>query len=552
MHAVERWITRVVAGKETVGKLVLAAVKRQGRDLKQLPKKGFYFDEAAAEHALAFFRFLRHSKGEWAGQEFVLEPWQQFIVWCLFGWKRKDGTRRFRTALIEVARKNGKSTLLAGIELYMFFADGEPGAEVYTAATKRDQARIVHQEAIRMVRSSPSLSSRIGIVKDNLHVQATNSKFEPLGADEDSMDGLNPHCIGIDELHAHKSRGIWDKLKSSQGARRQPLFLAITTAGYDMQTVWGEQHDLAIRILQRIVPDESFFAFIATIDEKDEWTDPKCWPKANPNLGVSVKRQYLLAECETAKVQPTAQNAFRRFLLNQLTQQDVRALPMEAWDKCPAVIGKETLAGRECYGGLDVASTIDIAAFGLLFPPLGEDDPYTWLPEFWVPRENLLHRAHTDHAPYDLWLEQGLIHATEGNVIDYDVIRARINELGARYNILEIAKDPWNSTQLGTQLAGDGFTIVDIRQGFMSLTAPTKELLKLVVSQRLNHGGNPVMRWMASNLSVSQDPAGNLKPDRRKSTAKIDGIAALVDALARALVRPDGGSPYETRGVLVI
>lgn len=552
MHPAEKWAAQVLAGKVVVGKLVLAAVKRQVRDLKQLPKKSYYFDVPAAEHAIAFFGFLRHSKGEWAGQVFTLEPWQQFIVWCLFGWKRKDGTRRFRTALIEVARKNGKSTLLAGIELYMFFADGEPGAEVYTAATKRDQARIVHEEAIRMVKASPSLNTRIGVFKDNLHVQATNSKFEPLGADEDSMDGLNPHCVGVDELHAHKSRGVWDKLKSAMGSRRQPLLLAITTAGFDMQTVWGEQHDLAIKILQRVIPDETFFAFIATIDEKDDWTDPKCWPKANPNLGVSVKKSYLQAECETAKAMPAAQNAFLRFLLNRLTQQDVRALPMEAWDACPSVIHKEALSGRSCYAGLDVASTTDVAAFGLLFPPENEDDCYVWLPEFWMPAETLLHKSRTDHAPYDLWEKQGFIHITEGNVIDYDAIRVRINQLGIQFNILEIAKDPWNSTQLGTQLQGDGFTVVDIRQGFMSLTAPTKELLALVLSHRLNHGNNPVMRWMASNLSVSTDPAGNLKPNRQKSTAKIDGIAALVDALARALVRPDAESPYENRGVLVI
>lgn len=513
----------------------------------------FWFDENAANRAVIFFeRYLKHTKGKWAGAKFELMDWQKNdIIRPLFGWKRKDGTRKYRTAYIEIPRKNGKSTLSSGIALYLLFADNEYGAEIYSAAADREQAAIVFEIAKAMVEASPALKKRAKIYKRSIVVPKTMSSYKVLSADAPTKHGLNAHGIIFDELHAQPNRELWDVLTTSTGAREQPLVVTITTAGYDKNSICWEQHDYARKVLDGIIDDPSFFAYMAAADENDDWRDPKTWKKANPGLGQTVKLEYLEQEAKKAEQIPAYQNTFRRLHLNQWTQQDERWLDMAAWDATAGVVNANKLIGHECYGGLDLASTTDIAALVLLFPM--DNGNYHILPYFWIPEANMKERIIRDKVPYDAWTRDGFIEATEGNVIDYGVIRKRINELGRIYNIKEIGHDPWNATQLSLELDGDGFTMVPIRQGFASLSSPTKELMNLVLSKKIKHGGNPVLRWMADNMVVKQDPAGNIKPDKSKSTEKIDGIVALIMAIDRATRhKEDKKSVYEERGIITL
>ena len=433
-------------------------------------------------------------------------------------------------------RKNGKSTLSAGIGLYLLVADGEHGAEIYSAATSRDQARIVFDEAKRMVGSSPALKRRVGILINNLHVAATAARFMPLSSDASSMDGLNVHGAIIDELHAHRTRRVVDVLDTATGARRQPLLFEITTAGYDRHSICFEHHDYSIKVLEGIVQDDSWFAFIAAADENDDWTDPEVWRKANPSFGLSVKEDDLARKAEKAIALPGAQNAFRRMHLNQWTEQAERWIDLAAWDACAGPVSLELLRGRPCFGGLDLSTTTDVTALAWVFPPEHDDDLWQVLSRYFVPADNLRRRAERNRVPYDLWAAHGFIEATEGNVVDYAAIEQRVRGDSALFQVREIAYDPWNATHIALRLQDEGAAMVEFRQGFRSMAAPTRELEKLIVSKKLAHGANPVTRWMAANVAVAQDPAGNLKPAKDKSTERIDGIVALIMALGRAML----------------
>lgn len=531
---VTTYAQQVLDGAIPAGRLVRLACERHLRDLETGHQRGLWFDNEAATRAIAFFGFLRHSKGEWAGRAFELSPWQEFVVGSVFGWKREDGTRRFRTAYNEVPRKNGKSTLSAGVGLYLAFFDNEPGAEVYAAATKRDQARIVWDEARRMVEATPQLRSRISVLTANLHSLATHSKFEPLGADADTLDGLNIHGAIVDELHAHRTRAIVDVLETATGSRRQPLIWYITTAGYDRTSVCWEHHDYSVKVLEGVIEDDRWFAYIATIDPGDDWRDPSAWAKANPNLGVSVKFDDLETKAARAEQVPGQQNAFRRLHLNEWTEQADRWLDMDVWDAGAVPVDPEALRGRPCFAGLDLSSTTDLTAFVAVFPD--DDGGYDVLCRFWCPAEGIRERARRDRVPYDVWAEQGYLTPTEGNVVDYDHIREEIREFAETYQVVEIPYDRWNATQLVTQLMSDGARMVPFGQGFASMAAPTAELERLIRGGKLRHGGHPILRWMASNVAVEQDPAGNLKPSKRRSTERIDGIVALIMAIGRAMV----------------
>lgn len=620
----------VVEGRVTAGRWVRLACQRHLDDLERGAERGLWFDEEEAQRAVGFYDFLKHSKGEWAGRPLRLRPWQAFIKGCIFGWMREYGQcatceawsvvdpasrkiicgnpdceplprepsateylRRFRTAYEEIARKNGKSTMAAGDGLKLAFFDGEAGAEVYAAATKRDQAKIVWGEASRMVKASPALNKRISVLTSNMHVLTRNQKFEPLGADNDSTDGLNIHGAIVDELHAHKTRSMVDVLETATGARRQPLIEYITTAGYDRHSVCWEKHEYGIRVLEGTVQDDTFFVYIASIDEGDDWTDPAVWAKANPNLGISVKVDDLTMKCERAKQVPGLQNSFRRLHMNVWTEQADRWLDMDVWDENAGAMSvadlRAHLRGRLCYGGLDLSSKVDLSSFSLFFPDAGfgevaveirEDEnagenplPASGhpLPEgegieeesrvrktmrpvgavlsfSWIPEENMRLRSERDRVPYQQWHEAGVIQATEGNVIDYDFIRSMVNELGTEFEIAEIGYDPFNATQMALQLSDDGFTMVEVRQGFMTLSEPAKELEALSLSRALRHGGDPVLRWAVGNVAVEQDPAGNIKPSKKKSTERIDPVASLVNAIARAIRHENDGSVYDQDG----
>lgn len=550
MFRAEEYIEGVMGGKIVVCKWVRLAVERHLRDLESGGGRGLWFDVRAAKLVIAWFSLLKHSKGEWAGRTISLEPWQQFVLWVLFGWKRADGTRRFRTSYQEVARKNGKTTIQAGMGLFLLLADGEPGAEVYTAATKRDQARLTHGEATRMVKSSAKLRKEVTVYKDNLHVEGTASKYEPLGADEQTLDGLNVHAALADEVHAWKDGGLWDVLETATGARRQPLMSAITTAGYDRQTICFQLHEYTERILSGLVEDDTFFGIIFTLDEGDDWEDERNWIKANPNLGVSKKLDDLRQKAARAREMPSRLNAFLRLEMNMWTQAETRWMSVENWQACGFPVNAEGLRGRVCYAGLDLSSKIDITALVHVFPPESEGDKYQVACRFWVPEDRIMERVKKDMIPYDVWVRQGWIMTTPGNVIDYEFILAQLGEDADAFDVQEVAFDRWGAAQVSTRMQdmlGEE-KVIEFGQGYASMSGPTKELEALVLQRMIAHGGNPVLAWMMDNVVVRTDPAGNLKPDKERSKEKIDGVVALIMGLDRAL-RHQGGSVYEERGL---
>lgn len=526
---------RVAVRKKGVAPLIRLAAARHLRDLK---RKDLYFDRERATWAVQFFSHLRHSKGPKAGTPFELEPWQAFIVGSIFGWRTHEGgPRRFRTAYVEVPRKNGKSTLSAGLALLLAFFDGEAGAEVYCAATKRDQARIVFEEAQRMVKASPSLKKRITSFVGNLHIVATAQKLQPLGADADSMDGLNIHAAIVDELHAHKTRAMVDVLETATGARTQPLVFYITTAGYDRHSVCWERHAYTERVLEGTLQDDASFGFIVAAEPGDDWRKPATWAKANPNLGVSVSEDDLERKVRRAVEIPAEQNAFRRLHLNQWTEQEVRWLDMAVWDECAGPTGwmelRETLRGETCFLALDLASSLDVTAAVAWFP-----EHLAAVPFFWIPEAGMRARVERDRVPYDLWADQGAIFTTPGEVIDQDAIQAFLTaELASRYQVREIAYDPWNATQLAVRMQGAGATMVSIAQTIGMMSEAVKRIETLVVARKLQHGGHPVLKWMASNAETQADAYGNRKirkPDRTQAK-RVDGMVALAMAVSREL-----------------
>lgn len=496
----------------------------------------FWYDEEAAERAVQFFaKCLTHTKGEWKGQPFILSDWQaDEIIRPLFGWKRKDGTRKYRTCLIQIPRKAGKSMLAAGIAAYLLFSDNEPAAEVYSAAVDREQARIVFDMAKGMIDGSKPLRDRASVYKQSIVVPSTGSSYKVLSSDSNSKHGFSASGIVLDEGHAMPNQELWDVLTTSTGARRQPLAVMISTAGYDKHSFFYAQYEYACRVRDGIVNDTAFLPVIYEADKDDDWTLPATWHKAHPGLGVSVKEEYFAAECEKAKQMPSYENTFKRLLLNIWTESNTRWIPGDLWDACGG--DQIELEGRHCYAGLDLASTTDIAAFVMAFPV----DGIVYLKcLFFVPEEGIKRRSERDHIDYGVWAREGHIIATEGAVIDYDVIRNTINELAEQYQIKEIAVDRWNATQISTQLGGDGFDLIGHGQGFASLSAPTKELERRILSKQINHGSNPVLAWMASNVQIEQDAAGNMKPSKSKSTSRIDGIAATLMALSRLTASDD-------------
>jgi len=517
--------------------------------------KGFWFDPDAAERPIVVTEKLcRHHKGEWAGKPFLLEEWQRRILRIVFGWKRADGTRRFRIVYIEVPRKNGKSELAGAVGLYLLVADDEPGAEVYSSATKKDQAKIVHDAAVAMVKASPELRRFVRSFRNNLHCPRLGSKFEPLGADSSTLDGLNPHGNIVDELHAHKDRGLWDVLDTAMGARRQPLTWAITTAGtYEPESIGWQMHDHATKVLDGAIEDEAFFGFIAAADPEDDWAHPDTWAKANPNIGVAIKPEYLAAQAEKAKQQPSFLNTFLRLHLDRWTQQAERWIDLEQWNACDIECTRKEMEQREtalegatCYGGLDLSTKLDVTALVLVFP-----DTWDLLCRFFVPEDNVAERVRRDRVPYDAWIRDGWLLATPGNVIDYAFIREEAKRLAARFDVREWAYDPWNATETATELQGDeGFAMVEVRQGYRSLSEPSKKFEELVVSKAWRHGGHPVMRWMVANVAVREDPNGNIAPEKpkRHTGLRIDGVSATITALTRAIVGASGSSVYEERG----
>ena len=519
--------------------------------------KTSYYDKAQADFAVGFIECLCHTKGRWAGKPFKLLPWQEQIVRDIFGTLKADGNRQFTTAYIEIPKKNGKSELAAAIALYMLFADGEASPEVYGAAADRQQAAIVFDVAHQMVNMTAALAKRSKILTANKRIVSgfNNGFYQVLSAEVTSKHGLNVSGLVLDEVHAQPNRKLYDVLtKGSGDAREQPLYFLITTAGNDTNSICYELHQKALDIIEGRKVDPTFYPVIYGAPESADWTSPAVWKEANPSLGDTITMEKVQAACESAKQNPAEENSFRQLRLNQWVKQAVRWMPMDKWDACDFVVNEDELAGRVCYGGLDLSSTTDITAFVLVFPPLDEEDKYHILPYFWIPEENVDLRVRRDHVPYDLWEKQGTLLTTEGNVVHYGYIEKFIEKLNERFNIREIAYDRWGAVQMVQNLEGMGFTVVPFGQGFKDMNPPTKELMKLTLEKRIAHGGHPVLRWMMDNIFIKTDPAGNIKPDKEKSTEKIDGVVATIMALDRAIRcgLDNGESVYDERGILLI
>jgi len=499
------------------------------------------YDEKKADRAVRFVKLLKHTKDPWAGKTFNLLPWQENdILRPLFGTVDENGYRIYRKCYVEVPKKNGKSELAAAIALYLLIADDEYGAEIYSAACDRKQASIVFDIAATMVYQEPQLDKRLKVLTSTKRIlyPRMHSSYEVLSADIPTKHGFNIHGCIFDELHAQPNRKLWDVLTEGTGdTRTQPLIFAITTAGYDRNSICWEVHEKARKVKEGIIKDPHFLPVIYALPEKEDWEDEKNWKKVNPSLGHTFTIDKIRDAYNECQHIPARQNSFRRKRLNQWTRQEVRFIPMDFWTLCGDKPSVKDLKGKSCYCGLDLASCIDIAAFAKVFP--SEDGYFDVLMRFWIPEDNIIERSIRDKVDYDVWEREGFIKATPGNVIDYATIEEDIKKDAEFFEIKEIAFDRWGAVQISQNLEAEGFTMVPFGQGFKSMSPPTKELLKLVMSRKIRHGDNPVLRWMADNMVVKTDPAENIKPDKSKSTERIDGMVALIMALDRAIRHED-------------
>lgn len=495
----------------------------------------YYFDERIAEKSVEFFpAFLRFTMGEWAGKAFHLAEHQAHHVRQIFGWRRRaDGMRRYRRVRWWEPRKNGKTELAAGVGHLLAIGDNEPGAQVFSHATDGNQAAISFNRGATMVQFSPELSELYEVTNTGMYCPAIMSSWRPLSGIPRGKHGLNAHGLIGDEAHEWRDAKLHTFLTQSTGARRQPLDFVISTAGERAGYGW-ELWNTSLKIRDGIIDDPETYVVIYAAEPEDDWTDPATWAKANPNLGISIKLSFLADQCKQAMESPRLENDFKRYHLNLWVEQAVRWLPMDHWRQCAADAGPdrwrgmdESLKGRPCFGGLDLAQTRDICALVWWFPET-ENERAAVLCRFWVPADNAPIRSRRDRVPYEQWVKDGALFTTPGNVTDYSAIREQILRDVAVFKVGMLAIDRWNATQLAVELQQDGMAVNLFGQGFASMAAPSKELERLAMSHGFDHGNHPVLAWMASNAAVVSDAAGNIKPAKDKSTEKIDGIVAMI------------------------
>ena len=514
-----------------------------------------HYDKKKADRAVTFIENLCHTKGKWAGTPFWLLPWQEQLIRDIFGIVKPDGNRQFRTAFVEICKKVGKSELAAAVALYLLYADNEPSAEVYGAAADRQQASIVFDVAKQMVEMSPALMKRSKLMGATKRIvnYSNAGYYQVLSAEVGGKHGFSVSGLVFDEIHTQPNRQLYDVLtKGSSDARQNPLHFIITTAGNDRHSIAYELHTKAVDILEGRRVDPTFYPVVYGLKDDEDWEDEENWYKVNPSLGYTVDIERLRDAYREAKQNPADEITFKWLRCNMWVSSNVAWIPDAIYMRGNESIEAASLEGRDCYAGLDLSSTGDITALVLIFPPRDENEKYVLLPYFWIPEETIPRRVKANSVPYDIWEKQGYIMSTEGNVIHYDFIEKFIIYLSEKYHILEIAVDRWNATQMIQNLEGEGFTIVPFGQGFSSMSAPTKEFYRLLMEGRIIHGGNPVLRWMAGNVVIDTDPAGNIKVTKAKSKEKIDGIVAAIMALDRC-IRQEGqsGSVYDERGLLV-
>lgn len=501
------------------------------------------FDRAAAEKAIGFFGdCLHHIEGEWAGRPFELLPWEQAVVANLFGWKRPDGLRRYREMFLEVPRKNGKTPLAAGIVLVLLVVDDEPGAQIYSAASDREQAALLYRHAAGMVDAEPMLAARVLQRPSGkcLEYVAAGSFYRALSAEARSKHGFNSHGVVVDELHTQKDSRLLEVLESSMGTRRQPLFVSITTADFARPSICNEKEAHAEKVARGLVEDPEFLPVIYRAGKDDPWDEEATWRKANPSFGISIKPDEMAREARKARRSPRARNSFLRLRLNVKTNADVAWIPDELWRPCgspsmlecglDAWVDQLGLEGEICFAGLDLSAVKDLAAFVLYFP-----EQHVLLPRFWSPEGSAEAREDTEGVSYTAWASDGWLELTPGRSIDYGRVRNGINEWGERFRVREINFDRWGAAQIVRELDEDGFDLVMFGQGYKSMSAPAKALEALWLDGKLRHGGHPVLAWNAANVMIETDSADNIKPSKKRSVDRIDGIVGAVMAIGGSM-----------------
>ena len=532
------YVDRVMSGERIAGELEILAVKRYLDDVENAVEKGFYFDEKAAKMVFAFFTLLKHYQGEWAGKEFELEDWQCFIIWNVFGWKTKDGRRRFNEVDIEVARKNGKTTFAAGIALVLLYVDGEPAAQVFSAAVDKEQAAVCWNAAKAMIEQSDKLSKSATIYKSSIVLEQTVSSYKPLSKETKNKDGFNPHGAICDELHAWPTFDIYELITTGMGARRNPLVFSITTAGSNMNLPYFSARKHYVDILQGIKKEESTFVIIFCPDKEDDWKDEITWQKASPNYGISVYKEYYQTRFEKAVNKGgTTEVEFKTKNLNMWVDAPDVWIQDEKVSKCDHGNTDNNLTGQECYAGLDLASHVDINALALYFPKLPV--PVFRL-FFWIPEGKVLQKE--DRVDYRQWHKDGWIHVTPGDVIDIDFIVADITSILKNYDVKNIAFDPakaYHGVIQGLQKEGFDKVLDEFSQSMSNMSEPTRRIEADVTSSSVDLMKNPVIRWMFKNVVIYIDANANIKLDKRKSTEKIDGVVAMVNAMGGYMSKPE-------------
>lgn len=510
------------------------------------------YSRRAADRIIAFFSLhTRHVAGEMAGEPIILEPWQRIILTTAFGWVRPNGTRRYRMLYVEIPRKNGKSILASAIALYMLLADGEPGAYVYSAAADQDQAKLVYNPAVIMVRGNEivppdPIMSQLATPFQAVHelrVPATDSLYKALSAEHKAKHGLNPHAILFDELHVQPDRELWNVLRTATGARVQPMTVAITTAGNDMHSLCGEQHRLAEQVRDGVINDPALLPVIYKAPDDADWTDSSTWAIANPNMGVSVREEYLATYCNECKLNPAEENKFRQLHLCQWVASITRWISLRAWDPlAEPAYAEADMAGLQCCGGLDLSAVSDITAMTLAFQ---WEDGVRLLPRFWAPKARAEYRSRTDRVPYLQWADEGWLKLTDRPSVDYDVILRDVLLMREQFDIQEIAVDRWQAEYLTQKFADAGLNVVKFGQGYASMSAPSKWMEALILNGKLWHAGHPILRWMMNNVTAERDAAGNIKPSKEKSTERIDGVVSTIMALGRLMVAEESWAAPE-------
>lgn len=550
MKQAEDYARAVVAGKILACRWIKLLCQKHLDDLERQSEDGYpyKFEPAKAEKVAKFLQLLPHTKGKWAGRRELikLEPWQLFSVCVPFGWlRKKDGTRRYRTLLVFVPRKNGKSIIGGGLGVYMFTADGEFGAEVYSGATTEKQAWEVFRPAKQMIERTPELREHFGVEVNasNMVRLEDGSRFEPVIGKPG--DGSSPSCAIVDEYHEHQDSTLFDTMETGMGAREQPVMLVITTAG---SSIGGPCHQLvrdSERMLEGVIDRPDLWPALFTIDQGDDWTSEEALRKANPNFGISISEDFLLARQRDAMQSATKQATFRTKHLNEWVGAKNAWLNMLRWKEAPPRKSLAELEGRPCFIGLDLASKIDVAGTLLLFPPHGDDPHWHVHGRYYLPEARVIEELDSNTARYREFDALGLLTLTDGEVIEFEVIKEDLREFAGRFDLKAVGYDPWQATQLAQEMELEGLPMVEIRQTVQNLSEPMKELESLILQRKLAHGDCPVLTWMASNVVAKMDVKDNIYPNKERPENKIDGIVALIIALARAIAGEQAKPEYQ-------